>query len=109
MALYEHLNKGYTCSFWSISCFKEAERDSCASPFAADTAVFDDGRRTMPVEFRGDATRGETADRAVAPLVIEESGGVGDADTGRLDVDVARGGAVVAMSSKSLIGVTGNV
>lgn len=58
--------------------------------------TFDDGRRLTPGEFKEDGTRGETADRAVAPLVMD-GGGVGDAEIGRLDGGAGRGGAVVAM------------
>lgn len=59
--------------------------------------AFDDGRRLTPAEFSEDGARGETADRAVAPLVMDGEGGVGDAEMGRLDGGAGRGGAVVAM------------
>lgn len=59
--------------------------------------AFDDGRRLAPTELMEDGTRGETADRAVAPLVMEGDGGVGDAARGRLGGGAGRGGAVAAM------------
>lgn len=54
-------------------------------------------RRLTAAEFREDTTRGEAADRAVAPFAMGGDGGVGEADIGRRDESAVRAGAVVAM------------
>lgn len=55
-----------------------------------DGAVFDDDRLLVAAEFKDDDTRGEAADRAVAPFAMEDVGGVGEAERGRLEVGDAR-------------------
>ena len=48
-----------------------------------------ESRLVTAAEFE-DGTREEAADRAVAPFAIEDEGGVGEAERGRLDMGVAR-------------------
>jgi hypothetical protein len=81
----------HTCSFCSVSCFSKAERVSRASPLRDnDDGAFDDDRLVTGAEFNDDGTREEAADRAVAPFAIEDEGGVGEADRGRLGVGDGR-------------------
>lgn len=61
-----------TCSFLSVSCFKDAERESRVSPWAA----FDAGGPLVGLRRGADVlseegTRGVAAERAVAPRAIE--------------------------------------
>ena len=84
------MNTIHTCSLLSVSCFSRAERDSRVSSLASDDdGVFGDGRLVTGV-FKDDDKREEAAERAVAPFAIDEEGGVGEAETGRLVVGEAR-------------------
>lgn len=79
---------------------REAERDSRVSPFApnAGEAPFEEGRR-VTAELSEDGTRGEAAERAVAPLAMGGGGGL-DAVDGEVRLEpggVAREEAVVAI------------
>jgi hypothetical protein len=87
----------HTCSFLSISCFSKVERDSRVSPLDSDDPAFDDSRLVTGAEFKDDGTREEAADRAVAPFAIEDEGGVGEAERGRLEVGDARTVAILLL------------
>ena len=63
-----------TCSLRSVSCLKETDKDSCVSPVPAGDGtdvVFKRDVRRGAVPLRGEATRGGTAERAVAPRAME--------------------------------------
>lgn len=64
---------------------------------AGGVAPFREPRRAAAVPFMEAVTRGETADRAVAPRAMEGVGVVG-AEGVRRDAGVALAGAVVAMA-----------
>lgn len=80
---------------------RDADRDSRVSPLedGDDARPFTDGRRAA-AEFREEVTRGEAAERAVAPLAIDGAAGVGEEDCGRrLDPGgPARGEMVVVIT-----------
>lgn len=92
----------HTCSFFSVSSLREAESVSCVSPLTACVEAggggFMDGLREGPLLREAD-TRGETAERAVAPLVIEDGDEVALDTVGgdRREAGVALAGAAVAM------------
>lgn len=101
-----------TFSFFSVSSFKEADsasRVSRASPLtmlAGGVAPFNEPRRAAAVPFMEAVTRGETAERAVAPLAMEEVGVVGAVelvDGVRRDAGVALAGAAVAMACQGRV------
>ena len=61
--------KARTCSFFSVSCLRDCDSDSRVSPLMMGGGVvvpFRDGRRAGVL--READTRGDTAERAVAPL-----------------------------------------
>jgi hypothetical protein len=95
---------GPTCSFCSVSCLRDVERDSRVSPLATceDGAPFKELRR-VTVELREEGTRGEAAERAVTPRAMEGEGGVGEGDCGvRLETGgVTLEGAVEATMVES--------
>ena len=62
---------GRTCSFWSVSCLREADRASRGSGGGALRDV-----RRVAVGANDEETRGEAAERAVAPLAIAGGGEV---------------------------------
>ena len=102
-----------TFSFFSVSSFKEADSDSRvsrASPLtmlAGGVAPFSEPRRAAAVPFMEAVTRGETAERAVAPLAMEAVGVVEAAELAAEDVrreaGVALAGAVVAMACRGRV------
>lgn len=87
-----------TFSFFSVSSLSEADRDSRVSPCGVDEAplgLIIDCLRAG--ELREEETRGEAAERAVAPLAIEEEGGGVELGGVRREAGVALADAVVAM------------
>ena len=87
-----------TCSFWSVSCLREAARASLTSAPGTGTgeALFDEGRRAA-LELRVES-RGEAAARAVAPRdKVGDTVWEGGEDT-RFDADGLDLDDVVAMS-----------
>lgn len=62
-----------TFSFFSVSCFNSAERVSAESPFCTDPVGLEIDLRT-PGELREEGVRGLAAERAVAPLEMEDDG-----------------------------------
>ncbi len=94
----EHtLANEYTFSFFSVSSLSEADRDSRVSPGGVDEAplgLIIDCLRAG--ELREEETR-EAAERAVAPLAIEEEGGGVEPGGDRREAGVALAGAVVAI------------
>ena len=100
--------KGITCSLRSVSSFNEADNSSFTSPliaagggvgvFLAPEGPFKEGLRAV-VPFKDEDTRGVlTAERAVAPFVIEFGGELARGDDVRREFGgvarPARGGEV---------------
>ncbi len=84
-----------TCSFCSVSCLSWSERSLWPSEGLGDCdGPLIEARRA--VGFREEETRGDTAERAVAPLEIEGAGGDG-ADVGGTRRVAGRAGAAVVM------------